>query len=60
MKIKISFVPDESPLVTCIIETMKRLLPAIRIHENDSDTQFRHIFLTTKMPQKSSNFNKKS
>lgn len=60
MKIKISYLQEEGNLATCIVETIRRLLPSVRVHENDSKPPFRYIFLTTKKPQKSSNFRESS
>ena len=54
VKIRIAYSPEEGNLATCIVETIKRLLPSVRVHENDDKPPWRYIFLTTKKPQKPS------
>lgn len=56
MKIRISYIQEEGPLATCIVETIRHLLPTVRLHESDDKPPWRYIFLTTKKPQKPSNF----
>lgn len=55
MKIRITYIQEEGNLATCIVETIRRLLPSVRVHENDGKPPFRYIFLTTKKLQKPSN-----
>lgn len=54
MKIRITYMQEEGNLATCIVETIKRLLPSVRVHESDGKPPFQYIFLTTKKPQKPS------
>lgn len=59
MKIKITYIPEEGGLATCIVETIRRLLPSVRVHENDENPPYRHIFLTTKKSKNSRNIKEK-
>ena len=54
MKIRITYMQEEGNLATCIVETIRHLIPSVRVHENDDKPPWRYIFLTTKKPQKPS------
>lgn len=52
MKIRIAYTDGEHMMATMIAEAIRRLLPSTKMRENEAKGGFKHIFLTTKKPEK--------
>jgi len=52
MKITIAYLPDEDRNVGIIRAFVKGLFPETKVRESDRHAPFKHIYLTTKKPEK--------
>lgn len=52
MKVKVTYAPEEQNLAAATLDTLRRLYPAARVHESDSYTPVKAVFLTVRNPEK--------
>ena len=52
MKITIAYLPDEERNVGIIRAFVKSLLPETKVRESERHSPYKHIYLTTKKPEK--------
>lgn len=52
MKIKIAYGPGESLQAARVSEAIREQLPTVRVKESDAHPPYKHIYITTKEPQK--------
>ena len=48
MKIHISYLAAENSAANAVLDTLKRILPPVRVHETDNKPPFIHVYLTTR------------
>lgn len=52
MKITIAHTPEEQEEVSAVLAVLRPLLAWEKIHKSDRHPPFKHIYLTTRKPQK--------
>ena len=55
MKITIAYIPDEQETVTTSVAVLRNIFPDIKVRKSERHPPFKHIYLTTKMPEKRCN-----
>ncbi len=50
MKITVAYTSAEEQDAAAVLAALLRLLPGVRVHKNESEPPFLHIYLTTKKP----------
>lgn len=58
MKITIAYIPDEQETVTTTVAALRHIYPGIRVRESDCHAPFKHVYLTTRKPEKRCKSNK--
>ena len=46
MKIKISFLPEETKAALDALEAVRKILPAVRVHMSEAHPPFKHFYVS--------------
>ena len=55
MKITLAYLPEEEPEAAASVAALRRLHPRMKVRKSDAYPPFKHIYLTMKKPNKTSN-----
>ena len=59
MKYKISYLPYESEEAAADVAVLQQLHPSAKVRKSDAHPPFKHIYITTRKPVKTAEFEKK-
>ena len=51
MKITVSYIGSEEQEAARVLAALRPLLPGVRVHKNECQRPFLHLYLTTKKPE---------
>lgn len=52
MKITIAYIPAEEKDITISVAVLRHIFPDIKVRKSEQHPPFKHIYLTTKKPEK--------